>query len=79
MSHPILSRIPLLGKAVDERFLEHRRRSTGLAGIGGCLVAVGLFEYRVFFQHVVSWDLFTVVSAMAVVKVAMMLWYRYKD
>jgi len=40
---------------------------------------VGLFEYRVFFQHVVSWDLFTVVSAMAVVKVAMMLWYRYKD
>ena len=27
MTHPILSRIPILRKFVDERFLEHRRRS----------------------------------------------------
>ncbi|MGA2086049.1 MAG: hypothetical protein ABSG60_11065 [Terracidiphilus sp.] len=79
MTHPIFSRIPILGKFVDERFLEHRRRSTSLAGIAGCLVAAGIFEYRLIVQHVVSWDLFAVVSAMAAVKVAMMLWYGLTD
>jgi len=32
MTHPILSRIPLLGKFVDERFLEHRRGQRGQTG-----------------------------------------------
>ena len=39
MTHPILSRVPILGKFVDERFLDYRRRSTSLAGIfcrAGC-------------------------------------------
>jgi len=78
MIHPILSRIPILRKFVDERFLEHRRRSTSLAGIA-CLMAVALFEYRLFVNHIVSWDLLAVASAMAVVKIAMMLWYRCID
>jgi hypothetical protein len=77
-AHP-LSKLPILGKFVDERFLEHRRRSTSLAGIAGCLMAVALFEYRLFVHHIVSWDLLAVASAMAVVKIAMMLWYRCKD
>jgi hypothetical protein len=79
MTQHILSKVPILGKFVDERFLEHRRRSTSLAGICGCLVAVGIFEYRLFANHVVSWDLFAVILAMALVKVAMMLWYRFND
>ena len=33
MSHPILSRVPFLEPFVDERFLEHRRRSSSFAGI----------------------------------------------
>jgi hypothetical protein len=79
MNHPILSRIPILGKFVDERFLDHRLRSTSMAAIAGCLVAVGIFEYRLIFQHVVSWDLFAVASAMAAIKVGMMLWYCLTD
>ena len=79
MTHPILSRTPILRAFVDERFLDHRLRSSSLAGIVACLVAVCIFEYRLIFQHFISWDLFAVVCTMAAVKVAMMLWYRFKD
>ena len=33
MSAHILSKVHILGKFVDERFLEHRRRSSSVAGI----------------------------------------------
>ncbi len=78
MSHP-LSRVPVLGKFVDERFLEHRRRSTGAAGIVGALLAVVLFEYRLFHDHRVSWDLLSVALLMVLVKMGMMVWYRFND
>jgi len=78
-SIPVLNKIPILGKPVDERFMEHRRRSTSLAGILACLVAAGIFEYRLCFQNFISWDLIAVVSTMAGVKVAMMLWYCFND
>ena len=76
MTHPILSRIPILGKYVDERFLEYRRRSTALAGIAGALVAVGLFEYHYFHDHFISWDLLAVALSMVLVKMTMIVWYR---
>jgi hypothetical protein len=78
MTHP-LSRVPLLGKFVDERFLEHRRRSSSVSGIAGALLAVTLFEYRLFHDHVVSWDLLAVVFLMVAVKMSLMLWYRFND
>jgi hypothetical protein len=78
MSHP-LSRVPILGKFVDERFLEHRRRSTSVAGIVGALAACGIFEYRLLVQHVENWDLFAVLVAMVATKLGMMLWYRMRD
>jgi hypothetical protein len=78
MTHP-LSRVPFLGKFVDERFLEHRRRSTSVAGIAGALLAVALFEYRLFHDHVIRWDLFSVVVLMVAVKLSMMVWYRFND
>ena len=42
MTHPIPSRVPILGRFVDERFLEHRRRASSVAGfaslpVPGCL------------------------------------------
>jgi hypothetical protein len=77
MNPSILAKVPILRKFIDERFLEHRLRSTSLAGIIGCLVAVGLFEYRLIFNHVLSWDLFTVAVAIVVVKMSMMAWYRF--
>ena len=69
----------ILGKVIDERFLDHRRRSTSAGGIAGALVAVGLFEYRYFVRHVWSWDLLAVVITMVVVKLALMAWYFIKD
>jgi hypothetical protein len=77
MTHPVLSRIPIFGKFVDERFLEHRRRSSSMAGIVGALVAVALIEYHVFHDHFISWDLLYVAFSMVLVKLAMMLWYRF--
>jgi len=79
MNHPILSKVPFLGQFVDERFLEHRRRSSSLAGIVGCLVAIALFEYRLFFDKILSWDLLAVALTIVVVKMSMFLWYRFND
>jgi hypothetical protein len=78
MTHP-LSKVPILGKFVDERFLEHRRRSTSAMGIAGVLVAAGIFEWRFLAQHVLSWDLFAVIAAMALVKMSMMVWFKFRD
>ena len=77
MTHPILSRIPILRKFIDERFLEHRRRSSSLAGFSTLIVAGGIFEYRIFVDHVISWDLFAVILTFAVVKMSMFAWYRF--
>jgi hypothetical protein len=72
-------KIPILGVAIDERFLEHRRRSTSLAGVIGGIVAVGLFVYRIWFDHFWSWDLFAVAATIAAVKLVLMAWYVITD
>ena len=45
----------------------------------GVCIAMGLFIYRDIVDHVWSWDLFAVGASMAVVKVALMIWYRRTD
>jgi len=79
MTHPILSRIPILGKFVDERFLDHRRRSSSMAGILTACVAIVLFEYRFFVNHVWSWDLLALVLLFLVVKLSLFTWFRFND
>ena len=71
--------LPILGKVIDERFLNHRLRSSSLAGIIGAFVALGLFEYRYYVKHVWSWDLFAVVVTMVAIKLALMAWFRWTD
>ena len=66
-------------KYIDERFLDRRRRSTSVAGIAGVVVAVGLFEYRYFVNHIWSWDLAAVAVSMVAVKMGLMLWYYVRD
>ena len=66
-------------KRVDERFLEHRRRSTSIAGVSGGVVAIGLFAYRYYFGHVWSWDLLAVALTVVVIKIALMTWYSLTD
>jgi hypothetical protein len=77
MNIPILG--PILGRLIDERFLNHRLRSTSLAGIIGGVVAISLFAYRYYVDGVWSWDLFTVAATIVVVKLAVMTWYLLTD
>ena len=76
MTHPILSRIPFLGKLVDERFLDHRRRSSSIAGFATLILALCIFEYRLIFNHTISWDMAAIMLTSAVVKMSMFTWYR---
>jgi hypothetical protein len=79
MTHPILSRIPVLRRFVDERFFEHRRRSSSIAGIVAACLAVALFEYRFFWDHIWSWDLFALAISFVVIKMSLFTWFRIKD
>ena len=72
-------RFPNPGGGIDERFLQHRLRSTSLAGIVGAVVALGLFLYHQQVDGVWRWDLLAVGVTMAVVKAAAMIWYRLTD
>jgi hypothetical protein len=71
--------IPILGNTIDERFLTHRLRSTSLAGIITGILALVLFEYRHFIDHVWRWDLLAVGITFVAVKVAVLIWYRLTD
>jgi hypothetical protein len=69
----------IINRLVDERFFAHRRRSTSTAGILSAMVALLLFAYRYYVDHVWSWDLFAVAIAFVVTKVALMTWYYMTD
>ena len=79
MTNHILSKVPVLGKFVDERFLEHRRRSSSVAGIASACLAVVLFEYRFFWNHIWSWDLLSVALLFILLKMSLFTWFRLKD
>lgn len=72
-------RIPFLGRAVDERFLDRRRRASSLGGIIGGVFTICLFSYRFYIDHVWSWDLFAVAMVFLGVKMSMMGWYLLHD
>jgi len=69
----------ILGRAVDERFLNHRLKSTSLAGIVGGVLACGLFAYRWYADRLWSWDLFAVAVTIVGVKMVLMCWYLLTD
>jgi hypothetical protein len=77
MKLPFLGQIP--GRVVDERFLDHRRRSTSLGGIAGAVLALGLFEYHLIREHIYRWELFAVGATMVLVKLTAMAWYHFND
>ena len=66
----------ILGIAIDERFLTHRLKSTSVAGITSTILALVLFAYHFYWQHIWSWDLAAVALTNVVVKVSLMLYYR---
>jgi hypothetical protein len=69
----------ILGRFVDERFLAHRQRSTSAAGIAGGVLALLLFAYRFYIDHIFSWDLFAVAVTVVGVKLSLMSWYYVTD
>jgi hypothetical protein len=79
MTHPVLSRVLMLDHVADERFREHQRRSTSAAAIVGVFAVFALLQYRLLIEHRVPWDLVVVIYAMGATKVALMLWYRFKN
>lgn len=78
MSHP-LARVPILGSFVDERFLEHRRRASSIAGIATAVAALLVAYYRLVFRHMWSWDLIAVAGMFLVIKMSLFFWYRMHD
>ena len=78
MTHP-LSRVPLIGQFVDERYLSHRRRASSFAGITVALLAIALFEYRLIRYGRWDWDLALVAVVFVVLKMAVFLWLRARD
>jgi hypothetical protein len=64
---------------VDERFLKHRLRATSTAGIASAVLALLIFLYRLYHDHLFRGDLLAVGLAFVVVKYVLLFWYRRTD
>ena len=64
---------------VDERFLKHRLRATSTAGIASAALALLIFLYRHYHDHVFRVDLLLVGLVFVVLKYALLFWYRRTD
>lgn len=71
--------IPIIGSLVDERFLSHRRTSTSWAGMIGAALALCLFGYRYYVDHVLIWDLLAVGATFVAVKLVVLAWFLFTD
>jgi hypothetical protein len=71
--------VSFLKRWVDERFLTHRQRSTSIAGITAAVLALLLFQYRFYTTGVWNVDLLGIGLTFVVVKIALMIWYRFRD
>jgi peptidoglycan biosynthesis protein MviN/MurJ (putative lipid II flippase) len=79
MTHPVLNRILMLDHVADERYQQHQRLSTSAAAIVGTLTVFVLLEYRLLIEHRVPWDLIAVIYAMGATKIALVIWYRFRN
>ena len=64
---------------VDERFLNHRLRATSHAGVATAVLALLLFMYRYYYDHVFRTDLLATGLLFVVVKYSLLFWYRRTD
>ncbi|HTV13806.1 MAG TPA: hypothetical protein VME68_03765 [Acidobacteriaceae bacterium] len=76
--NPAIPRRRFLGIAFDERFLDHRRRSSTFATMVGAVISGGLFEYHLIAQHRYDWDLAAVLGGMVITKYAAFAWFRLR-
>lgn len=71
--------LPSFSRLLDERFFEHRRKSTSTAGIAAAFLSYVLFGYRFFYANVWDWALLAVPLTFVAVKLALMTWYYLND
>lgn len=71
-------KLPIVG-TIDERFLMHRLRSTSIAGNASVIVTAGFFFHSIWAKNVIRWDLFAIIATAAIVKLAVLIWYRFTD
>lgn len=74
-----LKRVPILGKLIDERFLNHRLRAQRVAGLTGFLLADALLIYRHALNHAWNLDLFAIVVTVAAVYFVMIAYYLFTE
>ncbi len=63
----------------DERFQQHRFKSTSHAAVVGGALTGGWFLYGHFVHGHFRWDLMSILLAMALTKIAAMAYYRLRD
>ena len=70
--------LPLLfGRGeLDERFINHRYRSTRAGLVAGLLAMFAWFNYDYLANGVLRWDYLVIMVVMAVVKVATMIYLQ---
>ena len=68
-----------LSRFVDERFLAHRQRATSIGGTAAVVLAICLFGWRFYNDHIWSWDLLAVGLTAVSVKIVVMIWSGLKD
>lgn len=64
---------------LDERYFTHRYKATSHAAVVGALVAGGWFIYEILANDQIRWDLASILAAMALTKLAAMIYFRWKD
>ncbi len=64
---------------MDERYLMHRYKSTSHAAMVAAVAMAGTLIYDLVKEGTLRWDLHWILIAMAVTKVAFMLYYRRTD
>jgi len=62
--------------AVDERFVMHRYYSTRWAVLVGVIMMASWVNYEYFYNHTLHLDLVIIMSAMAITKIAVMIFLR---
>jgi hypothetical protein len=71
--------VSILSRILDERFFEHRRRSTSHAGVAAAALAIVLFEFRYYGQGILDWYLLAIGITFVVIKLSLMTFYYLTD
>ena len=68
-----------LSRFIDERYLAHRQRATSIGGTAGVVLALCLFIWHLYADHIVNWELLAVGVTAVAVKLAVMVWSGLRD